>query len=61
MVQQKGNRRCRANPGFCSSVLRAGRTRQEGPSLYKVVTTHTARHTGADMLMLGSGGDFNLK
>ncbi|MDO7849949.1 hypothetical protein Q5H92_26555 [Hymenobacter sp. M29] len=29
--------------------------------LYKVVSTHTARHTGADMVMLGSGGDSNLK
>jgi hypothetical protein len=29
--------------------------------LHKVITTHTARHTGADMLMLGSGGDSNLK
>jgi integrase len=29
--------------------------------LYKVITTHTARHTGADLLMLGSGGDSNLK
>lgn len=25
------------------------------------ITTHTARHTGADMVLLGSGGDFNLK
>jgi hypothetical protein len=29
--------------------------------LYKVITTHTARHTGADLVMLGSGGDSNLK
>ena len=29
--------------------------------LYKVITTHTVRHTGADLLMLGSGGDSNLK
>jgi integrase len=29
--------------------------------LWKVVTTHTARHTGADMIMLGSGGNSSLK
>lgn len=29
--------------------------------LWLVVTTHTARHTGADMVMLGSGGDSDLK
>jgi integrase len=29
--------------------------------LLQVVTTHTARHTGADMVMLGSGDDSNLK
>ena len=29
--------------------------------LWRVVTTHTARHTGADMVMLGSGGNENLK
>ena len=29
--------------------------------LWQVVTTHTAHHTGADMIMLGSGGNSNLK
>ena len=29
--------------------------------LWRVVTTHTARHTGADMIMLGSGGNSDLK
>lgn len=29
--------------------------------LWQVVTTHTARHTGADLIMLGSGGDSDLK
>lgn len=29
--------------------------------LWQVVTTHTARHTGADMIMLGSGGNSDLK
>jgi integrase len=29
--------------------------------LWKVVTTHTARHTGADMIMLGSNGNSDLK
>ena len=29
--------------------------------LWQVVTTHTARHTGADLIMLGSGGNSDLK
>ncbi|MGI4867839.1 MAG: hypothetical protein ACRYFZ_28235 [Janthinobacterium lividum] len=38
-----------------------GEATEEVVPLWQVVTTHTARHTGADMLMLGSGGDTNLK
>lgn len=38
-----------------------GEATEEVLPLYKVITTHTARHTGADLLMLGSGGDSNLK
>ncbi|MGI4738097.1 MAG: hypothetical protein ACRYG7_23255 [Janthinobacterium lividum] len=38
-----------------------GEATEEVVPLWQVVTIHTARHTGADMLMLGSGGDSNLK
>lgn len=38
-----------------------GEATEEVVPLWQVVTTHTARHTGADMVMLGSGGDSNLK
>jgi integrase len=38
-----------------------GEAVEEVLPLWQVVTTHTARHTGADMIMLGSGGDSNLK
>jgi len=38
-----------------------GDATEEVVPLWQVVTTHTARHTGADMIMLGSGGDTNLK
>jgi integrase len=38
-----------------------GEAIEEVVPLWQVVTTHTARHTGADMIMLGSGGDTNLK
>jgi integrase len=38
-----------------------GEATEEVVPLWQVVTTHTARHTGADMIMLGSGGDSNLK
>jgi integrase len=34
---------------------------EEVHPLWKVVTTHTARHTGADMVMLGSNGNSDLK
>ena len=38
-----------------------GEPQEQVLPLYQVITTHTARHTGADLLMLGSGGDSNLK
>jgi hypothetical protein len=38
-----------------------GEPTEEVLPLYKVITTHTARHTGADLVMLGSGGDSNPK
>jgi hypothetical protein len=38
-----------------------GEAAEEVVPLWQVVTTHTARYTGADMIMLGSGGDTNLK
>lgn len=38
-----------------------GAASEEVVPLWQVITTHTARHTGADMVMLGSGGDSNLK
>jgi integrase len=38
-----------------------GEATEEVVPLWQVVTTHTARHTGVDMIMLGSGGDTNLK
>lgn len=38
-----------------------GEAVEEVLPLWQVVTTHPARHTGADMIMLGSGGDSNLK
>jgi integrase len=34
---------------------------EEVHPLWKVVTTHTAQHTGADMVMLGSNGNSDLK
>ena len=38
-----------------------GSATEEVVPLWQVITTHTARHTGADMVMLGSAGDNNLK
>jgi integrase len=38
-----------------------GEATEEVVPLWQVITTHTARHTGADMIVLGSGGDTNLK
>lgn len=39
----------------------AGQPTEEVLPFYKVITTHTARHTGADMIVLSSGGDQDLK
>nr|GFC06474.1 hypothetical protein [Tanacetum cinerariifolium] len=38
-----------------------GAATEEVVPLWQVITTHTARHTGADMVMLGSGGNSDLK
>ena len=67
-VQQERNRRMKqlarvaqlTRPFVRVQYVR-GEATEEVLTLYKVITTHTARHTGADLLMLGSGGDSNLK
>lgn len=68
VVQQERNRRLK-QLAYAAELTRPfvrvhyvqGVPSEEVFPLYKVITTHTARHTGADMLMLGSGGDSNLK
>ncbi|MBH8558955.1 phage integrase SAM-like domain-containing protein [Hymenobacter negativus] len=67
-VQQERNRRMKQLARVAQltrSFVRVQYVRGEAAEtvlpLYKVITTHTARHTGADMVMLGSGGDSNLK
>lgn len=67
-VQQVRNRR-QKELGRCLKLTRpfvrvryiAGQATEEVLPLYKVITTHTARHTGADMVVLGSGGNQDLK
>ncbi|MBF9223018.1 site-specific integrase [Hymenobacter ruricola] len=67
-TQQQRNRRMKqlarvaqlTRPFVRVQYVRGEPTEQVLP-LYQVVTTHTARHTGADLLMLGSGGDSNLR
>jgi nucleotide-binding universal stress UspA family protein len=34
---------------------------EEPLPLWQAITTHTPRHSGADLVLLGSGGDQNLK
>jgi integrase len=46
---------------FVRVHYRQGTSSEEVVPLWQVITTHTARHTGADMVMLGSGGDSHLK
>lgn len=67
-VQQERNRRLKQlarvaqlTRPFVKVHYVKGEPTEEVFPLYKVVTTHTARHTGADLVMLGSGGDSNLK
>jgi hypothetical protein len=38
-----------------------GKPKEEVGPLWKYSTTHTARHTGADMVLWGSGGNQDLK
>lgn len=67
-VQQERNRRMKhlarvaqLERSFVRVQYVQGEPVEELLPLHKVITTHTARHTGADMVMLGSGGDSNLK
>ena len=67
-VQQYRNRhmkqlmeRAKLTRPFVRVRYQQGEATEEVVPLWQVVTTHTARHTGADMIMLGSGGDSNLK
>ena len=66
--QQERNRRLKAlGRAACLTrefveVAFAGKARTEDVRpLYEVLTTHTARHTGAALLVLGSEGDQTLK
>jgi integrase len=68
VVQQYRNRHMKQlmeRAGLTRDFVRVryvqGEPQEEVVPLWQVVTTHTARHTGADMIMLGSGGDSNLK
>jgi integrase len=67
-VQQYRNRnikelmmRAKLNRPFVQVQYVQGEPQETVRPLWEVITTHTARHTGADMVMLGSGGDSNLK
>ncbi|QKG56972.1 site-specific integrase [Hymenobacter sp. BRD128] len=46
---------------FVRVRFRAGKPVEEPLPLHQVVSTHTPRHVGADMVLWGSGGDHNLK
>lgn len=46
---------------FVRVRFRAGKPHEEPLPLHQVVSTHTPRHTGADLVLLGSQGDQNLK
>jgi hypothetical protein len=46
---------------FVRVRFRAGKPIEEPLLLHQVISTHTPRHTGADMVLRGSGGDHNLK
>ncbi|WP_167855508.1 phage integrase SAM-like domain-containing protein [Hymenobacter fodinae] len=41
--------------------FKMGKPEEEVLQLWQVITTHTPRHTGADMVLWGSDGDSNLK
>lgn len=68
VVQQYRNRHMKllmARAGLTRDFVRVrfvlGVATEEVLPLWQVITTHTARHTGADMVMLGSGGNSDLK
>jgi integrase len=46
---------------FVRVRFRAGKPHEEPLPLHQVVSTHTPRHTGADLVLWGSQGDQNLK
>jgi integrase len=46
---------------FVRVRFRAGKAEEEPLPLWQAITTHTPRHTGADLVLWGSGGDQNLK
>jgi len=46
---------------FVRVRFRAGKPHEEPLLIHQVVSTHTPRHTGADLVLWGSGGDRNLK
>jgi integrase len=46
---------------FVRVRFRANKPHEEAYPLYQVVSTHTPRHTGADLVLWGSQGDQNLK
>jgi hypothetical protein len=45
---------------FVRVRFRAGKPHEESLPLHQVVSTHTPRHTGADLVLWGNGGDKNL-
>jgi integrase len=46
---------------FVRVRFRAGKPTEDPQPLHRVVSTHTPRHTGADLVLWGSQGDQNLK
>ncbi|GAA4362263.1 hypothetical protein GCM10023185_30050 [Hymenobacter saemangeumensis] len=46
---------------FLRVRFKKGEPVEEPRPLWQVITTHTPRHTGAELVLLGSGGDQNLK
>jgi hypothetical protein len=46
---------------FVRVRFRAGKPHEEPLLLHQAISTHTPRHTGADLVLWGSGGDQNLK
>jgi integrase len=46
---------------FVRVRFRANKPHEEARPLHEVVSTHTPRHTGADLVLWGSQGDQNLK